>query len=412
VLALAVSTNPAEARPSFKVWLAGLWPQAEALGVSRATFEQTFRGVTPDFSIPDLKKPGQKTPSSRGQAEFTRPPSAYLNRAYLSRLAKTGQALAKKHKTTLDRIEKEIGVSRHAVLAIWGRETAFGAYKLKHDAIRVLATLAYAGRRSELFRNELLDALRLIEGGMDRKRMRSSWAGAIGLTQFMPSEFFKHARDFDGDGKVNLFTSVPDALASAAQQMAGKGWVTGQTWGYEVVIPPTSDCALEGPTQARPLSDWIKLGFKRAANRPWPQKALDQEAYLMLPAGAYGPAFLALENFRVFRRYNMSDLYAVFVGHLADRIAGGGDFVTPWSSEEKQRTDVIAGIQERLKTAGYGVSIVDGKIGSNTRMVVGAYQRNAGLKVDCWPSPTVLNALKRSPPPPPPPPAAGRDGAP
>lgn len=400
LVSLMISATPASARPSFDTWLQQLWPEAEALGVTRATFDRTFKGLTPDFSLPDLQRPGQKRPSNRGQAEFSRPPSAYLNRVYLARLAKQGQALARKHKATLDRIEQEIGVSRYAVLAIWGRETSFGNYKLPHDAIRVLATQAYAGRRADLFRAELLDALRLIEAGMDRKRMRASWAGAIGLTQFMPSEFFKHARDFDGDGKVDLFSSVPDALASAAQQMAGKGWVSGQAWGYEVVVPPTADCAFEGPLQARPLSNWAALGFKRVAGRPWPKKALDQDAYLMMPAGAYGPAFLVLENFRVFRRYNMSDLYAVFVGNLADRIAGGGDFVTPWSSEEKQRSDVIAEIQERLQKAGYAISKVDGKIGSNTRHIVGAYQRNAGLKVDCWPSPRVLNALAANPPPP------------
>jgi len=385
-------------RASFKAWQTQLWPEANALGVSRATFDRAFRGLKPNYKLPDLKKPGQKVASSKGQAEFTRPPSAYINRAYLMRLAKTGQRLEKKHRTTLAAIEKQYGVDRYSLLAIWGRETAFGQHKLRHDAIRVLATLAYAGRRDELFRKELLAALQLLEQGVPRNKMRSSWAGAMGLTQFMPSEFANFAKDFDGDGEANVFSSVPDALASAAAQLSGKGWVRGQTWGYEVVIPPRADCAFEGPIQERAISDWIALGFKRVGGRQWPQHMLDKTAYLMAPGGAYGPAFLVTENFKVIRRYNMSDLYAVFVGHLADRISGGGDFVTPWTSNAKQRSNIIAAIQDKLKTAGYGVSVVDGKIGSNTRHVVGLYQRLHNHEVDCWPSEKVLKQMKLRPP--------------
>ncbi|MCH9765120.1 MAG: lytic murein transglycosylase, partial [Alphaproteobacteria bacterium] len=378
---------PAQAkRPTFQAWQQALWPEAQALGVTRATFDAAFKGLTPDYKLPDLKRPGQKVPSSKGQAEFTRPPSAYIDRAYIMRLAKTGRALAKKHGKALAAIEQQYGVDRYSLLAIWGRETAFGRHKLRHDAIRVLATLAYAGRRADVFRKELLAALQLLQSGVPRKRMRSSWAGAMGLTQFMPTEFATYAKDFDGDGEANVFSSVPDALASAAAQLAGKGWVRGHTWGYEVIVPASADCAYEGPVQERPISAWGKLGFQRVAGRQWPSKVMDQTAYLMMPGGAYGPAFLVTENFKVLRRYNMSDLYAVFVGHLADRIAGGGDFVTPWTSNARQRTDVIAAIQERLQKAGYPVSIVDGKIGSNTRQVVGLYQRLNKLRIDCWPS--------------------------
>ena len=397
VSTLAVSTAHAK-RPSFKSWQAELWPEAQALGVSRKTFDAAFRGLTPNFKLPDLKRPGQKVPSSKGQAEFTRPPSAYVNRAYIKKLAATGQRLEKKHRTALTAIERQYGVDRYSLLAIWGRETAFGQYKLRHDAIRVLATLAYAGRRAELFRKELLAALQLLEQGVPRSKMRSSWAGAMGLTQFMPSEFASYAKDFDGDGNADVFTSVPDALASAAAQLAGKGWVPGLSWGYEVKVPQTADCAYEGPVQERPIADWVKLGFKRVADRKWPQQLMDKTAYLMMPGGAYGPAFLVTENFKVIRRYNMSDLYAVFVGHLADRIAGGGDFVTPWTSNARQRSNVIAAIQSKLKNAGYAVSVVDGKIGSNTRHIVGLYQRRHNFKVDCWPSDTVLSQIKARPP--------------
>lgn len=385
---------------TFEAFQQQLWPEAQAIGVSRKTFDAAFRGLTPDYALPDLKKPGQKVPSSRGQAEFTKPPSAYINRDYIMRLAKTGQALEQKHRTVLKEIERQYGVDRFSLLAIWGRETAFGQHKLRHDAIRVLATLAYRGRRAELFRQELLAALKLLEEGVPRKKMRSSWAGAMGLTQFMPSEFENYAKDFDGDGTADVFASVPDALASAAAQLAGKGWVRGLSWGYESVVPANADCGFEGPAQERPIGDWVGLGFKRVAGRTWPPVLMDKTAYLMMPGGAYGPAFLVTENFKVIRRYNMSDLYAVFVGHLADRIAGGGDFVTPWSNTADQRSDVIAAIQEKLKGAGYPVSVVDGKIGSNTRHMVGLYQRLHGHPVDCWPSQKVLTQVKARPPEP------------
>jgi len=385
---------PARAE-TFQQFLDGLWPEAEALGVSRATFEAAFQGVAPDYSIPDLVKPGE-TPKadSRGQAEFTKPPSQYLDKTYLNTLTAQGRPFLTKYKAALDKIEAEIGVDRYSLLAIWGRETAFGTYKLPHDAIRVLATLAYTGRRKELFRAEILAALKMLEAGVSRSLMRSSWAGAVGLTQFMPSEYEPFARDIDGDGRKDIFNSVPDALGSTAAQLAGKGWVRGQTWGYEVRIPDAADCGYEGPTQARPISEWAKLGFVRTSKRPWTKTQAGLEAYLMSPAGAYGPSFLVLENYKVIRKYNTSDLYAVFVGHLADRIGGAGDFVTPWGGIAAQKTAVIEEIQQHLKALGYEVDKIDGKIGSNTRKNVGLYQRQAKLKVDCWPSDAVLTHMR------------------
>lgn len=395
-LAAAITSFPAAGEDAFRAWLEALWPEAETLGVSRKTFDKAFNGVAPDRSLPDLELPGRETASSRGQAEFTRPPSEYINRTYLASLAAQGRALASEHRAALEKIEREIGVDRHSVLAIWGRETAYGHHKLPHDAVSVLATQAYLGRRKDLFRAELLAALRMLEAGVPRAKMRSSWAGAMGLTQFMPSEYFTHARDMDGDGTIDIFNSVADALGSAAQQLKGKGWVAGETWGYEVRVPATADCSLEGPTQARLLSDWAKLGFARAGGRAWTERQLGLEAYLMMPAGAHGPAFLVLENFKVIRRYNTSDLYAVFVGNLADRIAGGGDFETPWKGAGAQKTALIEEIQTRLMAAGYDVEKVDGKIGSNTRKVIGGYQRANKITVDCWPSEALLAHLRQA----------------
>ncbi len=385
---------PACADEAFQQWLEQVRPEAEALGVSRATFDTAFRGLEPDFSIPDLALPGRDKLGSAGQAEFTRAPSEYLDRAYLMRLAEQAKPYATRYKGALDKIENDSGVDRNALLAIWGRETALGSYKLPHDALRVLTTLAYVGRRKDYFRKEMLAALQMLQSGVARADMKSSWAGAVGLTQFMPTEFLPFARDIDGDGKKDIFRSVPDALGSSAAQLQGKGWVAGLPWGLEVRIPPTSDCALEGPLQGRTLAEWSKLGFTRAGGKPWPEKLSAMQAYLMSPAGAYGPSFLVSDNFKVIRLYNTSDLYAVFVGHLADRIAGGGDFEKAWGGTGAQKTRVIEEIQTRLKASGYDVDKIDGKIGSNSRMNIGKYQRASGLKVDCWPTDGVLNHMR------------------
>ncbi len=392
---LAMPLAGADADEGFKAFLQGIWPDAQKAGVSRRTFDTAIKGLKPDTSLPDLVLPGNDKPTMKGQAEFTRAPSEYLNAAYLARLAEKGKALGARYKDALDKIETTYGVDRYSVLAIWGRETAFGNYKLPHDAIRVLATQAYMGRRKDLFRHEFVLALKMLEDGIPRARMRSSWAGAIGQTQFLPSEFYQHARDHDKDGVADLFDSVPDALASAARQLQAKGWVRGRTWGYEIAIPASSNCSLEGPPGSRPVRDWVALGYKRVAGRHFPTDVLGEQAYLMSPAGAYGPSFLVLENFQVIRRYNTSDLYATFVGNLADRIAGGGDFVTPWQDIGPQRTRIIRGVQAGLQKAGYAIDKIDGFIGSGTRREAGQYQVKNGLKVDCWPTPGLLDQLNR-----------------
>ena len=393
LFAIGFVVPAAKADDAFAAFIESLRPEAEAAGVSTATFNAAFKGMEPDLTIPDLDLPGRDKSGSAGQSEFTRPPSEYLDKAYLGRLSETGKKLEAKYRAALETIEKESGVDRYSLLAIWGRETSFGNYTLPKDAVRVLATLAYVGRRKELFRKELLAALGMLQSGVARSDMKSSWAGAVGLTQFMPSEYAPFARDADGDGKKDIFRSVPDALGSAAAQLAGKGWVRGLPWGFEVRIPKGADCSLEGPLQAKPLSDWINLGFIRTGGAAWPKPLLASQMYLMSPAGGNGPAFLVTENFKVIRLYNTSDLYALFVGHLADRIAGGPDFEAPWGTAV-QRTKTIQDIQTRLKALGYNVDKIDGKIGSNSRMNIGKYQKTNGLKVDCWPTDGVLAHMR------------------
>ena len=393
VVASAITFGPhssARADESFAQFLEGVWPDAKAAGVRRATFDAAIAELEPDMNLPDLELADRPKVDNQGQAEFSKTAADYLSKPYLEKLGVQGRAFFAQHRAALQKIEASTGVDPYILVAIWGRETAYGSYKLPHDAIRVLATQAFAGRRKDKFREEFIAALKMLDAGIPRSDMRSSWAGAVGLTQFMPTEFFKFAADGDGDGKADLWRSIPDALASAAHQLAGKGWVRGVQWGYEVRGGAKSDCSLEGPPDERTIVDWMKLGYARASGKAFNATEQAQRAYLMSPAGTYGPAFLATENFKVIRLYNTSDLYALFVGHLSDRIRGDGDFAQPWQSFQQPKARTVHDLQARLKALGYPMDKTDGKIGSNTRKQIGLYQKASGLFVDCWPSDAVL----------------------
>jgi lytic murein transglycosylase len=311
-------------------------------------------------------------------------------------LAAQGRVLAQKHAAMLTTIEREIGVDRNVLLAIWGRETAYGGYKPTHNVIRVLATQAYLGRRKDLFRVELLAALRMAQAGvLDPTTAKGSWAGAMGLVQFMPSEYFDLAYDLDKDGKKDIWTSVPDALASAANQLKAKGWTKAQPWGFEVRLPVSLTCVAEGPMQAKSVSAWLAAGVVPVGSNASAGLA-EQSAFLLAPGGAFGPTFLVFENFMVLKRYNFADLYAVFVGHLADRIGGKGEFKTAWTTPALITNRDIAEVQERLQARGYAMEKIDGRAGMNTRGTIGLYQSRAGLPVDCWPSAGLLAQLRKT----------------
>ncbi len=396
---LGLVTRSAEADEGFRRWLEGLWPEARAMGVSRATFEAAFRGVTPDLSLPDLVLPGadKKKRKPKGQAEFVKPPKNYLIESYIAKLARQGREKARKWSDVLGRIERRFGVDRSIVVAIWGRETAFGRYRLPHNVFRALATQGYLGRRKRFFRKQLLLALKILEEGhISRAGMRSSWAGAMGITQFLPSDFYDYAVDFDGDGRKDIWRSIPDALASTANSLVVNGWVPRQTWGYEVRKPGNLDCTLEGIPNARPIRDWLRLGFRRTRGRTFRKERLNERAYLLLPEGSHGPAFLMLKNFRVIKTYNFADLYALFVGHLADRIAGGAPFETPWATSSQMKRSDVAELQRHLNRLGFNAGKVDGRVGPATRNAIGAYEKAHGLPLNCYPSQAVLRHIRRT----------------
>jgi lytic murein transglycosylase len=391
----ARAANAADA--AFQAWLQSLWPQAQALGVSRATFETATRGLEPDLSLPELVIPGRPERKEPGQPEFVETPAVYLKETTFDRLAAQGRKLNDQYRPTLTAIERQFGVAPTVVLAIFGRETDYGRARDTYNAVRVLATQAYYGKRKEKFRDEFLLALRMLDQGYVKLAdMKSSWAGAMGLTQLLPSEFYKYAVDFDGDGRLDIWNSVPDALASAAKQLVDKGWQRDLRWSYEVLAPNDVDCTIGVPDNTLPIGEWLRRGFVPAYGRKLSPAERAEPASLLQPAGLYGPAFLATKNYFVIKEYNFSDLYVLFVGHLSDRILDPRPFETPWGKVAQLPTRDLDRMQQILTARGYYHDKIDGKAGMKTRAALGEYQKRKGLKVDCWPTAALLAHMEAS----------------
>jgi lytic murein transglycosylase len=375
----------------FQAALESLWPQAHELGVSRATFEAATRGIEPDLSLPELVIPGRPERDAPGQPEFVLTPADYLKETMIEGLAAQGRKLLDQYRGPLAAIEQQFGVPPAVLLAVFGRESDYGRARDTHSAIRVLATQAYFGKRKDKFREELLLALKMLEERIFKLAdAKSSWAGAMGLTQFLPSDFYKYAVDFDGDGRRDIWNSVPDALASTAKQLVDKGWQRGLRWAYEVHPPADIDCTLGVPENTRPIGDWLKDGFVPAYGRAIAPAARAAAASLLQPAGLYGPSFLVTANYFAIKEYNFSDLYVLFVGHLSDRIADPRPFETPWGKVAQLPTRDLDRMQQILTTRGYYHDKIDGKAGMKTRAALGDYQKRNGLKVDCWPTAALL----------------------
>jgi len=387
---LLLAAAPVSAEPSFQAFLQSLWPQAHEMGISRATFDAATRGLEPDLSLPDLILPG-RPPAPERQAEFVQTPADYLKEPAIARLAAQGKKLYDQYRPTLNAIAQRFGVDPTIVLAIWGRESDYGRARDSRNAIRVLATQAYLGKRKDKFRDEFLAALQIVDQGKVRLAdMKSSWAGAMGLTQFMPSDYLKYAVDFDGDGRADLWNSVPDALASAAKQLVGEGWQRGVRWAYEVHPPANVDCTAGVPQVTRSLGEWLELGYVPAYGRKLSAAERAETASLLQPAGLYGPSFLVTKNYFAIKEYNFSDLYVLFVGHLADRMLDPRPFETPWGKVAQLPTADLDRMQRILTARGFYHDKIDGKAGMLTRAALGEYQKRNGLKLDCWPTAAVL----------------------
>jgi lytic murein transglycosylase len=390
-LLCASSAAPAAADAAFQAWLQSVWPQAHEFGVSRATFDLATRGLEPDLSLPDLVLPGRPERPPPGQPEFVQTPADYLKESTFERLAAPGRKLLDQYRGALDAIDAQYGVPPTVLLAIFARETDYGRSPETHNAIRVLATQAYLGKRKDKFLTEFLLALKMLEeGDVKFADMRSSWAGAMGLTQLLPSDYFNYAVDPAANRRPDIWNSVPDALAAAARQLLAKGWQRGVRWAYEVHAPANVDCTLGIPDNKLPLGEWLKRGFVPAYGRKLAGAELSREASLLQPAGLYGPSFLATSNYFAIKEYNFSDLYVLFVGHLSDRIIDPRPFETPWAKIAQLPTRDLDRMQRILTERGYYHDAIDGKAGMKTRAALGEYQKRNGLAVDCWPSAAVL----------------------
>ena len=379
----------------FQTWLGStIWPKAKSVGVSRNTFRTATRGVTLNWKLPDLRPPGKAAPAKQRQAEFSAP-ARYFKDSQINTLVSIGRKQLSKWKKTLDVIERRYGVPRGIIIAIWGRESAFGRASIPHSSIRVLATQAFMGRRKDFFETELLAALQILQQRhISHKAMRSSWAGAMGHPQFLPSKYLRFAVDFDGDGRRDIWNSVPDSLASIANFLKANGWQSGRDWGFEAIIPQSISCALEGPEQGMKISEWVKRGAKRVSGRKFPKGELKRTGYLLMPAGRSGPAYIATKNFYILKTYNESDLYALFIGHLADRFGANKRFVGKWSKVSGFNRRDVERMQKRMIAKGYDVGGADGLVGFKTRTAIGMWQERKGLKPTCFPTARLIRQIR------------------
>ncbi|MFF8799094.1 MULTISPECIES: lytic murein transglycosylase [unclassified Methylobacterium] len=389
VLALLAASpaavGPARAQDTdFSGFVDALRSDAKSRGISQATFAAAFAGV----SAPDPEVIAR----TRRQGEFSRPVWDYLVGAVSNARIARGQAQGKRLAATLAAIEGKTGVPRAIVLAFWGVESDFGASAGSLSVVRALASLAYARHRGTLFRDELWAALQILENGdIEPARMVGSWAGAMGQVQFLPSVYLREAVDFDGDGRRDIWRSEADSLASIAHYLRSLGWKPGLSWGYEVSLPKEFDL-----TRYRgPIPDFAARGVRRTDGKPLPANG---EASLFLPGGLGSPVFLITDNFEVIRGYNTSDSYALAVGHLADRLAGGLPLAAPWPSGAARLDGPgLKRLQAGLAAKGLYAGEQDGRAGPKLREAVRQYQIREGLPADGYARPALLERVEGRP---------------
>ncbi|WP_423212706.1 lytic murein transglycosylase [Pseudaestuariivita atlantica] len=382
---------PAETRVStthdagLRQWVAAFRSRALAEGISARVYDNAMASVR---YVADVVR------RDRNQSEFTKTIWDYLDTAVSDHRIRNGKAALKKHRALLDRVEKRFGVDREIVVAIWGLESAYGAVRGKTDVMSAMATLAYDARRAAFFEAQVLAALKILQDGHTTPaRLKGSWAGAMGHTQFMPTSWRDHAVDFNGDGRRDIWGDDPtDALASTAAYLKANGWRTGQPWGVEVRVPDGFDYASARRENTRMPSAWARLGVVAMDGRAVPDHG---RASVLLPAGHQGAAFLVFDNFEVLESYNTADAYVIGVGHLADRITGGGPIRGDWPRQDRALTyDERIELQTRLTAAGFDTRKIDARIGPLTIAAVRAYQQSKGWVPDGYASLNVLKSLR------------------
>ncbi len=353
-------------------------------GIPGTLYDRAFRGLTPD---PEVIQRNDRQP------EFVLPPSHYVALVVTDTRIREGRRKLSEYRADLDEIERRYGVDRHVLVAVWGMETLYGALRGKRNVIRSLSTLAYKGRRARFGRKQLLAAFKILKtGDITLDRMTGSWAGAMGHTQFIPTSYEAYAVDFTGDGRRDIWDTPQDALASTANYLRRNGWLSGRPWGHQVVLPEGFDAGLAGSKNETELRHWARAGLRRADNRVFSHSR--DLAYLYLPAGARGPAFLLRQNFRSIMRYNPAHKYALAVGHLADRLQGKAtgltwpDGIGPMAEPERKE------LQRLLAARGYDIGEIDGIIGAKTRAAIRDYQRKTRLSVDGFPRREILRLLR------------------
>lgn len=382
-------TARAAENKDFAQWLDAFYPEAHEQGISRATWETAFAGVVEPY--PEVLA------KANYQPEFTTEIWDYLDIRVNPLSVAKGEKMDRYYDRTLAEVEKKFGVEKSVLLAIWSMESDFGAIFDKPERLfyvpRALATLAYGDpKRQKFARTQLVAALQILQAGdVKKEQLTGSWAGAMGHTQFIPTSYLAYGVDMDGNGRRDIWTSIPDALATAANLLHKNGWRTGNTWGYEVVLPASGEQFNE---QTKTLAAWQKLGFKRPGGKDY--GSADQKAVLKLLAGSRGPAFLMMKNFFVLKRYNNSDFYALAVGLLADRLAGAGGLVGSWPKPPGSLDieDKIE-LQTKLQEKGFYAGEIDGNLGDGTKAAIRQFQIQAGLAEDGIPSHDLLQALRK-----------------
>lgn len=382
---LVVSETVAAEDTGLADWLSGFRDRAMGQGISASVFDRAMAGVRYDADV--IRR-------DRNQAEFTKTVWDYLDTAVSDLRVENGRAALSRWRPVLDRIEATYGVEKEIITAIWGLESAYGTFRGSVDVLSALATLAYDGRRAAFFENELLQTLKILQSGdTTAARLKGSWAGAMGHTQFMPSSYQSHAVDFDGDGRRNIWEDDPtDALASTAAYLKHFGWTMGQPWGVEVRLPEGFDYTRANRETLQMPSAWAAEGIS-----PVGAKFDDSHgtASILLPGGAEGAAFMIFSNFAVIEKYNTADAYVIGVGHLADRIAGKPPFAQSWPRRLRALTkDERIELQKRLTAAGFDTVKIDAKMGPLTVNAVRRFQQSQGITPDGYPSLAVLDRLR------------------